>query len=105
MYPGKCKKDAVTPGDGKGCNGGNGGFTYVLTVPKNASDPLYSEWAKEGTIGGKAFHNPVLNKTGDDPSTAWKTKDGEWRVIGNQGCAPEGGNPLYGSTGTLSARQ
>jgi hypothetical protein len=52
---------------------------------------------KEGQIGGKAFSNPVVNNTGDDPSTAWQTKDGEWRIVGNQGCKPEGGNPLYGS--------
>ena len=32
----------------------------------------------------KPFTNPVVNATGDDPSTAWKTKDGEWRLIGNQ---------------------
>ena len=39
---------------------------------------------------------------GDDPSTAWKTSDGEWRIIGNQGCSPEGGNPLYGSMDFVS---
>jgi len=88
MYPGKCHGE---------CNGGKGGFTYVLVTPANASDPLYVEWTKDGEVGGKAFANPVVNATGDDPSTAWKTADGEWRLIGNQGCAPEGGNPLYGS--------
>ena len=71
MYPGKCKG----LGAGQGCNDGKGGFTYVLTVPKNASDPLYTEWTKQGEIGGKTFSNPVVNNTGDDPSTAWQTKD------------------------------
>ena len=75
MYPGKCRKPGV---DGVACNDGHGGFTYVLTTPANRSDPLYVEWTKEGTIGGKAFSNPVVNNTGDDPSTAWKTKYGEW---------------------------
>eukprot|EP00966_Prymnesium_polylepis_P203801 4721608-Prymnesium_polylepis.1 len=73
-----------------------------MAVPKNESDPLYTEWTKEGEIGGKVFQNPVINGTGDDPSTAWQTKHGEWRIIGNQGCAPEGGNPLYGSMDFVS---
>ena len=94
MYPGKCRGPGV---DGVTCNDGHGGFTYVLTTPANRSDPLYVEWTKEGTIGGKPFSNPVVNNTGDDPSTAWKTKYGEWRIIGNQGCSPEGGNPMYAS--------
>merc|ERR1711871_660359 len=41
---------------------------------------------------------------GDDPSTAWQTTHGEWRLIGNQQCSSinsEGntvsGAPLYGS--------
>ena len=73
-----------------------------MVVPTNESDPLYTQWSKEGTIGGKRFQNPIVNATGDDPSTAWKTKDGEWRIVGNQGCAPEGGNPLYGSLDFVS---
>ena len=40
MYPGKCKG----LGGGKGCNGGKGGFTYVLIVPENPADPLYTNW-------------------------------------------------------------
>jgi hypothetical protein len=27
----------------------------------------------------------VLNATGDDPSSAWRTVHGEWRLIGDQG--------------------
>ena len=59
MYPGKCQGQ---------CNGGKGGFTYVLTTPANASDPLYTEWTKSGDVGGKPYANPVINSTGDDPS-------------------------------------
>ena len=43
------------------------------------------------------FTNPILHNTGDDPSTVWKTEHGEWRVVGNQACHPEGGHPIYGS--------
>eukprot|EP00937_MAST-01D_sp_MAST-1D-sp2_P004367 g4367.t1 len=88
MYPGMCAGE---------CNDGHGGATYVLVTPKNASDPLYTEWTKDGEVGGKRYANPVVNSTGDDPSTAWRTDAGEYRIIGNQGCSPEGGNPLYGS--------
>jgi len=89
VYPGKC--------DGKmGCNGGKGGFTYDLAVPKNASDPLYIEWAKTGEVAGKQFTNPVLNNTSDDPSTGWKSKYGEWRLIGNGGFGCSN-NSLFGS--------
>ena len=62
-YPGMCNgndKDAKTV-----CNDGKGGSTYVLIVPSNGSDPLYTEWNKEGSIDGKPFSNPVLNSTGE----------------------------------------
>ena len=97
MYPGRCK----TGGEGTPvCNDGNGGFTFALAVPTNGSDPTYTQWSKEGSIGGQPFTNPVLNFTGDDPSTAWRTKDGEWRLIGNTRCSQEGGtggNAIFGS--------
>ena len=62
-YPGMCNgndKDAKTV-----CNDGRGGSTYVLIVPSNGSDPLYTEWSKEGSVDGKPFSNPVLNSTGE----------------------------------------
>ena len=46
---------------------------------------MYTEWVKDGSVGGMPFHNPILNQTGDDPSTAWRTAHGEWRLIGNAG--------------------
>jgi len=49
---------------------------------------LQTEWTKPS-------YNPIVNGTGDDPSTAWLTADGEWRMIGNQGC--DSGAPIYGS--------
>jgi hypothetical protein len=68
-------------------------FTYDVVVPADPSDPLLTNWTKPS-------YNPIVNGTGDDPSTAWKTPSGEWRLIGNQGCTTEsgaGGAPIYGS--------
>uniref|UniRef100_A0ACD5TCS9 Uncharacterized protein n=1 Tax=Avena sativa TaxID=4498 RepID=A0ACD5TCS9_AVESA len=51
-----------------------------VAFPKNASDPLLREWVKPG-------YNPVIPLPGDvehdsfrDPSTAWRGRDGLWRV-------------------------
>ena len=68
----------------------------MVTVPENASDPLYTNWVKEGPqmLG---VVNPIVNGTGDDPTTAWQTKDKEWRMIGNQKCPSAKGAPIYGS--------
>ena len=68
-------------------------FTYNVAVPANASDPFYTEWSKPS-------YNPIVNGTGGAMSTAWQTKDGEWRFIGKQACKSKGGNSLsqlYGS--------
>ena len=75
VYPGMCSCKG-TPGGANCCNNGKGGATYVMAVPKNASDPFYTEWSKTGEVNGKPFVNPILNNTGDDPSTAWRTKQG-----------------------------
>jgi beta-fructofuranosidase len=77
VYPGLCNR--------KHCPHGS---TYNVAVPADPSDPLYTNWTKPS-------HNPIVQATGDDPSTAWKTKDGEWRLIGNQGGGA--GAPIYGS--------
>lgn len=52
-----------------------------LAIPKNLSDPFLQEWVKYS-------HNPIMTppngvKPGEfrDPSTAWKGKDGNWRVV------------------------
>ncbi len=94
VYPGKCRTKPGTP-VADGCHpGGGGGFTYAVALPANDSDPFLTNWTKPS-------YNPIVNQTGDDPSTAWKTPDGEWRLIGNQGCSDDAsgnsGAPIYGS--------
>merc|ERR1712176_215053 len=39
------------------------------------SDPLATNWTKE-----EYAVNPIVNGTGRDPSTAWKTPAGEWQL-------------------------
>eukprot|EP01052_Picozoa_sp_SAG31_P016645 SAG31_NODE_1109_length_9860_cov_22.119353_8_plen_541_part_00 len=81
---------------GRGPKGG-----YCTATPANGSDPLYKVWSKTDWAA-----NPVMNGD-DDPSTAWKTKHGEWRLTGNgnprhstRSCSPRGGGcaPIYASS-------
>ena len=52
-----------------------GGTNLAIAVPADPADPLQTNWTKE------AFAvNPIANNTGRDPSTAWKTPAGEWRL-------------------------
>jgi len=68
VYPGLCRR-GVDPGCGTGA-------TYAVAVPADPSDPLYRKWIKPA-------YNPILNNTGEDPSTAWRSPHGEWRMLGN----------------------
>ena len=70
IYPGICDKSH------EGCVSGT---ALAAAVPKNASDPLYQEWTK-APPGGTPADNPLVNNTQRDPSTAWRTQDGEWRL-------------------------
>ena len=86
IYPGKCAGDGV---ENPSCRG----FTYNLAVPQDhENDPLLKNWSKDAK-------NPLLNGTGDDPSEAWRTASGEWRLIGNQACTQGSskGAPIYAS--------
>ena len=94
VYPGKCS-GATGAGATDACDEE---FTYSVAVPANNSDPLLTNWTKPS-------YNPILNHTGDDPSTAWRTSSGEWRMIGNYVGSPSGNEswcdgvaPIYGST-------
>ena len=40
-------------------------------------DPLQTNWTKDGAVGSlTGYVNPIVNDTGRDPSTAWKTPAG-----------------------------
>eukprot|EP00747_Dinoflagellata_sp_TGD_P197358 gnl/TRDRNA2_/TRDRNA2_68603_c0_seq1.p1 gnl/TRDRNA2_/TRDRNA2_68603_c0~~gnl/TRDRNA2_/TRDRNA2_68603_c0_seq1.p1 ORF type:complete len:624 (+),score=69.24 gnl/TRDRNA2_/TRDRNA2_68603_c0_seq1:30-1901(+) len=53
------------------------GIMIAAAQPKDHSDPLYTEWTKDSWT----LTNPLLELTERDPSTAWRTKEGEWRFI------------------------
>ena len=76
VYPGLCTKG----GDFEGCITGT---NYAQAVPADASDPFYTNWTKDTASGIDIAVNPIVNGTSDDPSTAWRTAHGEWRLIGN----------------------
>ena len=65
IYPGICRKK-----DFDNCITGT---NFNIAYPANESDPFYTEWTKPS-------FNPVVNNTQRDPSTAWKTPYGEWRL-------------------------
>jgi sucrose-6-phosphate hydrolase SacC (GH32 family) len=67
VYPGLCVK-----GRQPDCNSGT---VLALAVPANDSDPFYTEWKKLDAL------NPIVNNTGRDPTTAWLTDAGEWRMV------------------------
>jgi len=65
LYPGLCNKN-----DWPSCPTGT---NLAVAVPADPSDPLYKVWTKPA-------YNPIRNGTQRDPSTAWKTSSGEWRL-------------------------
>jgi len=66
IYPGLCNPKE------KGCPGGT---NLCIAVPADESDVLQTNWTKEVYTT-----NPIIPNTGRDPSTAWKTASGEWRL-------------------------
>lgn len=87
VYPGGCH-----PGDPNavGVPGGKGaGNAYSAAVPADPADKFAKVWKRIG---------PLINDTDNDPSEAWQTNHGEWRLIGHGGggkCPSEG--PLNGT--------
>lgn len=70
MYPGLCTQRAFP-----GCEG----YDFAVAVPADhAGDPLLTNWSKPA-------YNPVVNGSGDDPTTAWRTAAGEWRMSRKDG--------------------
>jgi len=66
VYPGICTKD-VWPE----CETGT---TLALALPANRSDPFLTNWTKPFEL------NPIANNTQRDPTSAWRTAHGEWRL-------------------------
>ena len=60
-------------------------------VKSEPDDPLQTNWTKGGREGSfTGYANPIVNDSGRDPSSAWRTADGEWRIV-------TWGSQLYGS--------
>ena len=74
VYPGLCEYNKTHP---SGCPGGT---NLCIAVPEDASDPLQTNWTKTAWFKGTNASNPIVNSTGRDPSSAWKTASGEWQL-------------------------
>lgn len=84
VYPGLCNN----PGKGRPCPAPT---SLCIAVPEDPSDPLQTNWTKDGKVGTlTGYVNPIVNDTGRDPSTAWQTPHGEWRLTTY-------GSVIYGS--------
>jgi beta-fructofuranosidase len=69
VYPGLCNtKEAGCPG----------GTNLCIAIASDPTDPLATNWTKDAKVTGAV--NPIVNNTGRDPSTAWQTPSGEWRL-------------------------
>ena len=65
VYPGLCNtKESDCPG----------GTNLCIATPADPLDPLQTNWTKDSTKTGAV--NPIVNATGRDPSTAWRTTAG-----------------------------
>jgi len=78
LYPSMCRKQQWPNGSATGygwpdCETGGG---LSLAIPANRSDPFLTHWSKD--IPGS--QNPIANNTQRDPTSAWKTPSGEWRI-------------------------
>ena len=71
IYPGLCTKHNWSSCDT--------GTLLALAVPADhAGDPLLTNWSKPS-------FNPIVNNTQRDPSSAWQTSAGEWRLTNFEG--------------------
>jgi len=52
-----------------------GGTNLAIAIPADPTDPLQTNWTKDVFAV-----NPIVNNTGRDPSSAWQTAAGEWRL-------------------------
>lgn len=71
VYPGLCNK-----ADWPACETGT---LFAIALPADhAGDPLLTNWTKPA-------YNPIQENTQRDPSTAWQTATGEWRMTNYEG--------------------
>lgn len=60
---------------------------FGAATPEDPRDPFLTNWTKRAT--------PLVQRTDDDPSTAWRAPDGTWRCVAKGG--GNGGAGIYGS--------
>lgn len=70
IFPGICQTGAYWPLWPGGC------ATYFNAVAANSSDELLTNWT---------ITRVIANRSGADPTGAWRTADGEWRFAGSHG--------------------
>lgn len=98
VYPGRC----TIGGDFAGCTTTT---NYAMAVPSDPSDPFYTNWTKDAAPGVEIADNPIVNGTSDDPTTAWQTAHGEWRLLGNAKAAGQldaNKSPIFATSGKLT---
>jgi hypothetical protein len=87
VYPGGCR-NGIKNGSHMGM-----GNAYSVAVPQDPTDKLLTRWKRIG---------PIINNTVNDPSEAWLTPHGEWRLVGHGGGGPNGslgdGAPMWATT-------
>jgi sucrose-6-phosphate hydrolase SacC (GH32 family) len=71
VYPGLCKQHNWSSCD-------TGTLLAVAIPADHEGDPLLTNWTKPS-------YNPIVNNTQRDPSTAWQTAAGEWRLTNYEG--------------------
>lgn len=71
VYPGLCTKHNWTSCD-------TGTLLAVAVPADHDGDPLLTNWTKPS-------YNPIVNNTQRDPSTAWQTAAGEFRLTNYEG--------------------
>ena len=70
VYPGLCNK-----ADWPACATGT---LLAIALPADRSDPTLTNWTKPA-------YNPIVEDTQRDPSSAWQTASGEWRMTNYEG--------------------
>ena len=60
-----------------------GWWWWWWVAAADPSDPLYTNWTKDRAPGVDIARNPIIEGSSDDPSTAWRTRHGEWRLLTN----------------------